>query len=53
MVSGSIRENLDPFGAHSDDEIWAVLEMTNLKVLVTGLQGGLQCQLSDNGENLR
>ncbi|KAK6200456.1 uncharacterized protein RJT21DRAFT_130974 [Scheffersomyces amazonensis] len=30
-IEGSIRENLDPFNIHSDEELWNVLEMAHLK----------------------
>jgi ABC-type multidrug transport system fused ATPase/permease subunit len=31
IFSATIRYNLDPFSQHSDDELWAVLEMVKMK----------------------
>ncbi|KAI6216421.1 Mrp-4 [Aphelenchoides fujianensis] len=31
LFSGSLRFNLDPFGRHSDHELWQALEMAHLK----------------------
>lgn len=30
-VEGTVRENLDPLGIHTDDELWKVLDMAHLK----------------------
>lgn len=34
LFSGSFRHNLDPFGAHHDDELWRVLTAVQLKAAV-------------------
>jgi len=34
LFSGSFRHNLDPFGAHNDDELWRVLTAVQLKAAV-------------------
>jgi ABC-type multidrug transport system fused ATPase/permease subunit len=31
IFSATIRYNLDPFDLYSDDELWSVLEMVNMK----------------------
>ena len=30
LLTGTIKENLDPLDVHSDDEIWNVLEQVNI-----------------------
>ena len=49
LFSGSIRFNLDPFGAYSDAELWHALELVGLKGTMQTL--GLEHQVSDGGEN--
>ncbi|XP_073949374.1 multidrug-Resistance like Protein 1 isoform X2 [Choristoneura fumiferana] len=52
LFSGTLRMNLDPFDAYSDDDIWRSLEHAHLKVFVQGLQAGLRHEISEGGENL-
>jgi ATP-binding cassette subfamily C (CFTR/MRP) protein 1 len=52
LFSGSLRMNLDPFNKHSDQELWQVLELSNLKLFVNGLEKGLLHEISEGGENL-
>jgi ABC-type multidrug transport system fused ATPase/permease subunit len=51
LFSGSIRRNLDPFGTRSDDELWAALRRSNLEPTINSLQGGLDFEVSEGGEN--
>lgn len=37
LFSGTIRTNLDPFGEFKDEDLWKVLEKTNLKDSVSNL----------------
>ena len=53
LFSGSLRLNLDPFGSHSDDQLWTALEHAHLKSFVEGLATGLDHEVSEGGENLR
>ena len=32
LFSGTVRTNLDPFGRHSDPDLWEALTHVNLKV---------------------
>ncbi|ELU09880.1 hypothetical protein CAPTEDRAFT_178694 [Capitella teleta] len=52
LFSGSLRMNLDPFDAHTDDEIWLALEHAHLKTFVKGLPEELQHECTEGGENL-
>ncbi|GAB0092997.1 hypothetical protein DMENIID0001_080490 [Sergentomyia squamirostris] len=52
LFSGSLRMNIDPFNAYSDDDVWKVLELSHLKHFVKSLQAGLQHEISEGGENL-
>ncbi|KAF9914155.1 hypothetical protein BX616_008850 [Lobosporangium transversale] len=52
LFSGTIRSNLDPFEKRTDQELWEVLERSDLKSYVASLEGGLDSQVSEFGENL-
>eukprot|EP00095_Tigriopus_kingsejongensis_P003830 maker-scaffold2698_size13172-snap-gene-0.3 protein:Tk03830 transcript:maker-scaffold2698_size13172-snap-gene-0.3-mRNA-1 annotation:"multidrug resistance-associated protein 1 isoform x4" len=52
LFSGTLRINLDPFGIHSDKEVWTALELAHLKTFVASLEDGLSHQVSEGGENL-
>ncbi|KAJ8363882.1 hypothetical protein SKAU_G00127130 [Synaphobranchus kaupii] len=52
LFSGSLRMNLDPFDAYSDEEVWGVLELAHLKNFVSGLPDKLNYECSEGGENL-
>ncbi|CAM9242883.1 unnamed protein product, partial [Laminaria digitata] len=52
MFCGTIRDNLDPFGLADDVTIWAALEAARLSTYVSGLEGKLEAEVSEGGENL-
>ncbi|XP_036408292.1 multidrug resistance-associated protein 1 isoform X1 [Megalops cyprinoides] len=52
LFSGSLRMNLDPFDAYSDQEVWSALELAHLKNFVSGLPDKLNHECSEGGENL-
>ncbi|XP_061404841.1 multidrug resistance-associated protein 1-like isoform X1 [Lethenteron reissneri] len=52
LFSGSLRMNLDPFGRHSDADVWSALELSHLKAFVQTLPDKLQHECSEGGENL-
>ncbi|KAG6960014.1 hypothetical protein JG688_00009817 [Phytophthora aleatoria] len=52
LFSGSLRDNLDPFGEYSDAEIWTVLKQVHLARVVSAWGSGLRFILSEKGDNL-
>ena len=53
LFSGSLRMNLDPFDAYSDEELWDALEHAHLKAYVSTFADKLEHQINEGGENLR
>jgi ABC-type multidrug transport system fused ATPase/permease subunit len=51
LFIGTIRYNVDPFNEATDDNIWRVLEMVQLKEYVQGLDGKLEAPVEENGSN--
>ncbi|GJJ71378.1 ATP-binding cassette, subfamily C (CFTR/MRP), member 1 [Entomortierella parvispora] len=51
LFAGSVRQNLDPFGEHDDQELWTALERAHLKDHIRTLEGGLSFEVSQGGEN--
>ncbi|NXD12515.1 MRP7 protein, partial [Nothocercus nigrocapillus] len=51
LFSGSIRENLDPQGQHTDSELYQVLEQCHLRDVVLHM-GGLDSELGERGKSL-
>jgi len=52
LFTGTLRTNLDPFGAYSDEALWFALEQSHLKDFVRSLEKGLEYEVSEGGENL-
>jgi len=52
LFRGDIRSNLDLFGEHGDEAIWAALEASGLAAFVRGLEGGLGAEVVEAGANL-
>ncbi|CAL1533104.1 unnamed protein product, partial [Lymnaea stagnalis] len=52
LFSGSMRFNLDPFDAHSDEAIWEALENAHLSNFVHDLPGQLEYICEEGGQNL-
>ncbi|KAK2942132.1 Multidrug resistance-associated protein [Blattamonas nauphoetae] len=51
LFTGTIRYNLDLGGKASDDRIWEVLEMIEMREIVAGLPLGLDSQVAEGGSN--
>jgi ABC-type multidrug transport system fused ATPase/permease subunit len=51
LFSGTVRFNLDPFNQYTDDQIWYVLEQSNLKATIQKLEMKLEAAVTENGEN--
>ena len=51
MFSGTLRDNLDPFGVYSDAEVWSALERSQLSNLVSGMPLGLHSVVEEQGRN--
>ncbi|GJJ75899.1 hypothetical protein EMPS_08257 [Entomortierella parvispora] len=52
LFQGSFRYNLDPLDRHTEQELWQVLETSDLKGYVQAQEGGLDAMISAQGENL-
>lgn len=51
IFDGNIRHNIDPFGTHTDDQIWEALRRVHLFEVVSQLPGGIDSELADEGAN--
>jgi ABC-type multidrug transport system fused ATPase/permease subunit len=53
LFSGTLRFNLDPFGVHTDADLWTALQRAHLSTFIDTLPGKLEHAVSEGGENLR
>lgn len=53
IFSGTLRMNLDPFDAHTDDQLWSALEQVHLKEYFQAQEAKLFFECTEGGENLR
>ncbi|XP_055069172.2 ATP-binding cassette sub-family C member 4 isoform X1 [Misgurnus anguillicaudatus] len=51
LFTGTMRKNLDPFGQHSDQDLWNSLEEVQLKSVVEELPNKLETELAESGSN--
>lgn len=52
IFSGTIRTNLDPFQEFGDESIWEALEACTVAQHIRDREGGLDAEVSAEGENL-
>uniref|UniRef100_A0A8H8CHK1 Metal resistance protein YCF1 n=1 Tax=Psilocybe cubensis TaxID=181762 RepID=A0A8H8CHK1_PSICU len=52
LFEGTLRDNIDPIGAHSDAEIWIALEQAHLKDYVETLPEKLDAPVREGGSSL-
>ncbi|XP_040847175.1 ATP-binding cassette sub-family C member 4 isoform X5 [Ochotona curzoniae] len=51
LFTGTMRKNLDPFGEHTDEELWNALEEVQLKETIEDLPGKMDTELAESGSN--
>lgn len=51
LLQGTLRENLDPFNHHSNDNVWEALRLAQLDEVVQDLDGELDCAIAASGSN--
>eukprot|EP00898_Chlorokybus_atmophyticus_P000774 jgi/Chlat1/1698/Chrsp127S01927 len=51
LFTGTLRFNLDPFGEHTDHEIWQALDRAHLKDLIAQQPAGLDFEVKEGGDN--
>uniref|UniRef100_A0AC11BX71 Uncharacterized protein n=1 Tax=Ovis aries TaxID=9940 RepID=A0AC11BX71_SHEEP len=52
LFTGTMRENLDPFNEHTDNELWNALEEVQLKESIEVLPAKMNTKLAEFGLNL-
>ena len=52
LFSGTLRENLDPFKQYNDQDIYEALTRSHLMDFVGNEPGGINMDVSENGDNL-
>ncbi|XDA80091.1 hypothetical protein R6Z07M_010051 [Ovis aries] len=52
LFTGTMRENLDPFNEHTDNELWNALEEVQLKESIESLPAKMNTELAESGLNL-
>jgi ATP-binding cassette subfamily C (CFTR/MRP) protein 1 len=51
IFSGSIRQNLDPFGEHDDTALWDALARAQMKEAIEALPQMLEMDVGEGGES--
>ena len=53
LFSGTVRDNIDVYGEHSDGEVWRVLQDCRMADKVRALSGGLKARVTEDGRPLQ
>lgn len=53
LFSGTLRENLDPFGNFDDQQLWSAIKQAHLEATVREFEKKLEHEIAENGSNLR
>ena len=51
VFSGTVRLNLDPFGEHSDEQLWSALRKSHLEARILNCEGKLEEPVVEYGAN--
>lgn len=51
LFTGTVRDNVDPINNHTDEEIWAAIDLAHLGSFIRSLPGGLEHEVSEGGGN--
>lgn len=51
LFGGTLRENLDPYGKHTDEELWRAIDGAKLTDAVKQVPGKLDATILQGGEN--
>lgn len=52
LFNASLRDNLDPFGLSSDEDIWYAIEAAQLRPIVAGYANGLDQVVGESGAQM-
>ena len=52
LFSGSLRDNIDPFGHYNDTQIWDSLKNAHLQESISKIEAGLDYDVGEGGMNL-
>jgi len=51
LFNDTVKYNLDPFGSVSDEELWRVIDLCQMKEAILALPDGIEHKVSENGAN--